>query len=145
MQKPFDFVIFGGAGDLALRKLIPAWYRAYREGQMPKGSRIFGTVRKTELVENYREIVREAAYSYLRDDEIDNTTWSEFEQCLHGVFINITERDEHWASLAETLNSGNDERIFYMATPPAVFAACCKNISDSGLITPTARVVVEKP
>ena len=58
MQKPFDFVIFGGAGDLALRKLIPAWYRAYREGQMPKGSRIFGTSRKQEQVDGYREMVR---------------------------------------------------------------------------------------
>lgn len=145
MQKPFDFVIFGGAGDLALRKLIPAWYRAFREGQMPEGSRIFGTVRKTELVENYREVVREAAYSYLRDDEIDNDTWAAFEACVHGVFINITELDHHWADLAETLNQGNEERIFYMATPPAVFSACCKNISESGLITPTARVVVEKP
>ncbi|UTF60433.1 glucose-6-phosphate dehydrogenase [Gilvimarinus sp. DA14] len=145
MQKPFDFVIFGGAGDLALRKLIPAWYRAYREGQMPKGSRIFGTVRRHEQAEGYREMVREAAYSYLRDDEIDNDTWKEFEECVHGVYINITELDEHWHSLAKTLEEGNEERVFYMATPPAVFSECCKNIHDAGMITPTSRVVVEKP
>ena len=34
MAEPFDIVIFGGTGDLALRKLIPALYRAYREGQL---------------------------------------------------------------------------------------------------------------
>ena len=145
MQKPFDFVIFGGAGDLALRKLIPAWYRAYRDGQMPEGSRIFGTMRKVEQAENYRAMVREAAFSYLRDDEIDNETWNKFEACVFGVFINITERDSHWDDLAKTLQDGNEERIFYMATPPAVFSACCKNISDSGMISEHSRVVVEKP
>jgi glucose-6-phosphate 1-dehydrogenase len=144
MQQPFDFVIFGGAGDLALRKLIPAWYRAYVDGKMPEGSRIFGTVRKAEQADNYRQMVREAAFNYLKD-EIDQDAWNKFEACVFGVFINITERDEHWKQLADTLNAGNQERIFYMATPPAVFAACCKNISDSGLITPTSRVVVEKP
>lgn len=145
MQKPFDFVIFGGAGDLALRKLIPAWYRAYREGQMPAGSRIFGTSRKQEQVDGYREMVREAAFSFLRADEIDNESWAEFEQCVHGVYINITERDEHWEQLAKTLNDGNEERVFYMATPPAVFSVCCQNIHDSGMISETSRVVVEKP
>lgn len=145
MQKPFDFVIFGGAGDLALRKLIPAWYRAYREGQMPKGSRIFGTSRKQEQVDGYREMVREAAFNFLRADEIDNETWAEFEQCVHGVYINITEFDDHWKNLAKTLDEGNEERVFYMATPPAVFSACCKNIHDAGMISEHARVVVEKP
>ena len=145
MQKPFDFVIFGGAGDLALRKLIPAWYRAFRDGQMPKESRIFGTVRKAEMVENYRQIVRDAAFKYLREDEIDKDTWAAFEACVYGVYIDITELDHHWAKLAETLKQGNEERIFYLATPPAVFSACCRNISESGLISPSARVVVEKP
>lgn len=144
MQQPFDFVIFGGAGDLALRKLIPAWYRAYVDGKMPEGSRIFGTVRKVEQAENYRQMVREAAFNYLKD-EIDQGVWNKFEECVFGVFINITELDDHWKQLADTLNSGNQERIFYMATPPAVFAACCKNIADSGLITESSRVVVEKP
>ncbi|MBU2886454.1 glucose-6-phosphate dehydrogenase [Gilvimarinus agarilyticus] len=145
MQKPFDFVIFGGAGDLALRKLIPAWYRAYREGQMPKGSRIFGTSRKQDQVDGYREMVREAAFKFLRADEIDNESWAEFEQCVHGVYINITEFDDHWKNLAKTLDQGAEERVFYMATPPAVFSACCKNIHDSGMISEHARVVVEKP
>ena len=34
MADPFDIVIFGGAGDLAFRKLVPALYRAYREEKL---------------------------------------------------------------------------------------------------------------
>ena len=46
MLNPFDIIIFGGGGDLALRKLLPAMYRAYQEGNLPEGSRILPTVRE---------------------------------------------------------------------------------------------------
>ncbi len=145
MAEAFDFIIFGGGGDLALRKLIPAWYRAFRDGQMPEGSRIFGSVRKEALLNTYREVVREAVKSHLREGEFDETIWNEFEKNVHGVFINITEQDGHWQALADSLKTGNKERIFYLATPPSVFASCCSNLSRVGLITDTSRVVVEKP
>lgn len=145
MLKAFDFIIFGGAGDLALRKLIPAWYRAFRDGQVPEGSRIFGTVRKPKLLASYKQVVRNAVKEHLREGEFDEKVWAKFETLIHGVFINITEEDEHWGNLAETLKAGNQERIFYLATPPSVFASCCGNLSRVGLITKTSRVVVEKP
>ena len=37
---PCDFVVFGGTGDLALRKLLPALYLRDRDGQLPAGTRI---------------------------------------------------------------------------------------------------------
>ena len=37
---PFDLVIFGGTGDLALRKLLPALFHRYLDGQIVDGSRI---------------------------------------------------------------------------------------------------------
>ena len=33
----FDLVIFGGSGDLALRKLLPALFHRYRDGQIVDG------------------------------------------------------------------------------------------------------------
>ena len=53
MLNPFDIVIFGGGGDLALRKLLPAMYRAYQEGNLPEGSRILPTVRGQEHQKDY--------------------------------------------------------------------------------------------
>ena len=31
----FDCVVFGATGDLTLRKLLPALYYRFRDGQMP--------------------------------------------------------------------------------------------------------------
>ena len=50
MLEAFDFVIFGGAGDLALRKLVPGLYRAHRNGELPEGTRIIPTCRNTQVV-----------------------------------------------------------------------------------------------
>ena len=37
---PSDFVVFGGTGDLAVRKLLPALYLRDRDGQLPAETRI---------------------------------------------------------------------------------------------------------
>ena len=42
---PFDLVIFGASGDLALRKLFPALAQRNREGVLPGESRILAIVR----------------------------------------------------------------------------------------------------
>jgi glucose-6-phosphate 1-dehydrogenase len=145
MLKAFDFVIFGGAGDLALRKLLPGLYRAYRNDELPSGTRILGICRREKQVADYQQNIRAAAQEHLRPDEFDSEKWDTFSQCIHPVFLNIDQRDEHWDALAKLLNAGNEQRVFYLATPPGVFGVCCKNLSDTGLITSTSRVVVEKP
>lgn len=42
---PCDFVIFGGTGDLAVRKLLPALYLRDRDGQLTEGTRIIGVAK----------------------------------------------------------------------------------------------------
>ena len=42
---PCDFLVFGGTGDLAMRKLLPALYLRDRDGQLPDETRIFSISR----------------------------------------------------------------------------------------------------
>lgn len=146
MLEAFDFVIFGGAGDLALRKLIPGLYRAHKEGELPQGARIIPTCRNTQMVDEYKAKVRAAAQEHLNADEFVAEDWEGFAERLFPVFVDIATKDEHWDALAQLLNSsGNIQRVFYLSTPPSVFSVCCKHLHETGLITDTARVVVEKP
>ena len=39
---PFDYVVFGGTGDLAKRKLFPALYHRELDGQLPDDARVIG-------------------------------------------------------------------------------------------------------
>src|SRR5262245_14264663 len=65
---PFDLVIFGGTGDLALRKLLPALFHRYVDGQIVAGTRIFGLARDEQSDEAYRAKVREALQKVLAED-----------------------------------------------------------------------------
>ncbi|WP_341938365.1 glucose-6-phosphate dehydrogenase [Marinimicrobium sp. C2-29] len=145
MLEAFDFVIFGGAGDLALRKLIPGMYRAYCNDELPEGTRIFGTSRREEDITQYHQKVRAAAEEHLREGEFVAEKWDQFAKCVHPLFLDIANHDENWEKMAETLKAGNKQRVFYLSTPPSVFGVCCKHIAESDLISPTTRVVVEKP
>jgi len=146
MLEAFDFVLFGGAGDLALRKLIPGLYRAHRNGELPEGTRLITTCRNAEMVLEYKSKIRESTQKHLNENEFDATAWEGFVKLIYPVYVDIAKKDEKWAQLAELLNSGdNRQRVFYLSTPPSVFSICCQHLYEHNLITKTSRVVVEKP
>lgn len=141
----FDFVIFGGGGDLALRKLIPAWYRAHRDGQMPEGSRIIPTVRSADAAEGYMEKVRAKVEEFL-GDEFEAASWDSFAANMAPIAIDVSVIDERWDAFKALLAAGKaSSRVFYLSMPPAVYGVCCKHLADQGLNTDWSRVVLEKP
>lgn len=145
MSNVFDFVIFGGAGDLALRKLIPAWYRAHREGAMPEGSRIIPTTRSVDAAAGYMDKVQAKVEEFL-GAEFELESWNAFAKNIVPVAVDIAEFDQRWDNFAELLNNSQaSSRVFYLSTPPAVYGECCKNLDAKGLNTASSRVVLEKP
>ncbi|TQF70401.1 glucose-6-phosphate dehydrogenase [Pseudoalteromonas luteoviolacea] len=147
MLNPFDIVIFGGGGDLALRKLLPAMYRAYQEGNLPQGTRILPTVREESKKNDYVETAHKALQEYLSNGEYNQKDWNEFAKFLVPVVVNVTEADDNWDVLREILDSDNEDksRVFYLSLPPAVYGTCCELLSKKSLISKNSRVVVEKP
>ena len=67
--EPFDLVIFGGTGDLAQRKILPALYRRFRAGQIPQGARVIGAARAVLDRDGWRQFVSGALDEYLGQDE----------------------------------------------------------------------------
>ena len=57
----FDCVVFGATGDLTLRKLLPALYYRFRDGQMPPDSRIIGAARSQLSDDDFRAARRQGA------------------------------------------------------------------------------------
>ena len=54
----FDLVLFGGTGDLAWRKLMPALFQAFRHGSLPANGRIIGVARDDLSDDQYRELIQ---------------------------------------------------------------------------------------
>lgn len=147
MLNPFDIIIFGGGGDLALRKLLPAMYRAYQEGNLPQGSRILPTVREQNKCDEYIDTAHKALQEFLSEGEYNAKDWKSFSKFLVPVVSNVTEADDNWDVLKKILDEDDSDksRVFYLSLPPAVYGTCCEILSTKKLITANSRVVVEKP
>ncbi len=51
---PFEIVLFGGTGDLAMRKLIPALYQRFVAGEFDARTRILAAASSALSKEQYR-------------------------------------------------------------------------------------------
>jgi len=141
----FDLVVFGGTGDLARRKLLPALYHRDGDDQLPEASRIIGISRRPISQEQYREQVEAALREYVDDDHIDEDRLQRFLGRLHHVTLDAT-GDSGWPELAALLRDHDDRiRVFYLATAPGLFGEVSRKIGEHGLNTPESRVVLEKP
>ena len=105
MADPFDIVIFGGAGDLAFRKLVPALYRAYREEKLAPGSRVIAVCHKREDAAGSVAKIAAALQEHLAEGAFSADAWEQFKTFLFPLVLDISVVDEQWQSLTALLNA----------------------------------------
>ncbi|MCO6187090.1 glucose-6-phosphate dehydrogenase [Rhizobium sp. L1K21] len=143
--EPFDYVVFGGTGDLAERKLLPALYHRQRAGQFTEPSRIIGASRSPMTDAAYRKFATEALKQFLSPNDFDKAEVEKFCARLHYVAVDATS-EKGWDKLSSLLEEGKDRvRAFYLAVSPSIFGQISEHIRDHKLITDQTRIVVEKP
>ena len=144
--EPFDLIIFGASGDLALRKLLPALYQRDGDGQLPPSARIIGIGRSTMTTEKYVQTLHDALTRALPNG-LDETTWSTFANRIIYLDFDATDSgSSQWPVLAQLLsNSQNHVRAAYLSTSPKLYGAITAGLHEHNIITPTMRLVLEKP
>jgi glucose-6-phosphate 1-dehydrogenase len=143
-----DFTVFGGTGDLALRKLLPALYLRDLEGQLPDDTRIIGVSRAELDDDGYRTAVRVALTSYVAADDLDDAVVDRLLGRLHHLMLDVEHPDD-WHRLHHLLKDRplpeETTRVFYLAVAPALFGPICRHLDEVGVVNELARVVLEKP
>ncbi|PNG24943.1 glucose-6-phosphate dehydrogenase [Methylocella silvestris] len=141
---PFDIVVFGGTGDLAYRKLFPALFRRFLDGQFSEGTRIIGASRHDYDAESFRQTVNKALRQFSAEATKDSAV-DAFLAMVDYVSLDIGS-DAGWDVLgAKFPENATFVRAFYLATGPDRFGAVAAQLAAYGLITPGARIIVEKP
>jgi glucose-6-phosphate 1-dehydrogenase len=142
---PFDYVVFGGTGDLATRKLLPALFHRDLDGQVPAEARIFAISRRAYDDAAYQDFVEAQVRRHLGEAAPDPAAWARFRARLHHVTLDA-ESDAGWERLVEALGpAGSRVRVFYMATSPQYYGPIARRLGAAGLAGGGARLVVEKP
>jgi glucose-6-phosphate 1-dehydrogenase len=140
----FDLTLFGGTGDLAMRKLLPALYRRLLAGQVTPDSRIIGAARSEMTREEYLAQVGATVRLHL-GAEFDETRWAQFASQISYFRIDASE-EAGFDPLRDYLRGRESvTRVFFLSTGPDLFAPICEGLAHHGLVTPAARVVLEKP
>src|SRR3954471_1785902 len=142
---PCDFVVFGGTGDLAVRKLLPALYLRDRAGQLPPQTRVLAVSRSGLDDAGYRDKIRGELPRFLAPADLDEAALDRFVGRLTHDSLDIDDADS-WHGLVQRLTDAPDRvRVFYLAIAPALFGAVTERLAGHGLVTASSRLVLEKP
>lgn len=137
----FDMVLFGGTGDLVKRKLLPALYNAFVDGNIENNSRFYCTGRGAMTDAEYIA----AAYKYAIEakNKLDPDKWAEFAKHIHYLQLDVND-SQSYSKLIEVIDQTRSN-IFYLSTAPELFKTICENIANVKLNHARSRVVLEKP
>jgi glucose-6-phosphate 1-dehydrogenase len=149
---PTTLVIFGGTGDLAHRKLLPAMYNLAHEGALPERFNLIAVSRSEMSDEEYRKDIRESIEQYSRREPDPQVLDKLLEQVRYvpGTF----DDDSVFDKLGEQIDKFDQDadvsfnRVFYLSTAPSFFALIVKQLGEHGLHKhdeSDVRVVIEKP
>lgn len=142
---PFDLLLFGATGDLALRKLIPALYRRHLAGQVVSGSRLLAVARTSQPRETYLAHIEETCRKYLRPDEFSAERWMSFAALVDYVTVDATQSADFKKLTALLAGREDIVRVVFLSTAPSLFTLTCDHLAAAGVVTPKTRVVLEKP
>jgi len=125
----FDLVVFGAAGDLSLRKLIPSLFHRWRDNQIPPESKIIGVSRTSLGDEAFRALALESFRKFHPSENIDEDEWAAFAKQLCYVELDAVSDDADWSGLTGLLDGQESkQRVFYLALAPGLYGAVSANI-----------------
>jgi len=150
---PCVMVIFGAAGDLTERLLIPALYNLARAKLLSDEFAVLGVARAKMTDEDFRKRVYDAIKEYCGEC-VDDDLWEWFARrfyYLTGDFKDETLYPRLKEALAKVDQQHSTHRNFfyYLATSPAFFGPIVEQLAKNGLMEQSdghwRRVVIEKP
>lgn len=149
---PTILFIFGGSGDLANRKLIPALYNLFLGEQLPEKFMVVGIGRSSFGEEEYRAKLLGGIKQFSRQTDMIDEKWKEFAPKITYQSMDL-EDDASYVNMANWIKEKGKEWkvepvvIFYLAVAPQLAPDIAKKLSAKHICQDThnTRLVFEKP
>ncbi len=160
LAPPCVMVIFGAAGDLTKRLVVPALYNLVGAQRLPDEFRIVGVDLASKTTEEWRTGLTETMQGFIGSDaefavdHIDQNAWqwlADRMSYLQGDLTNAEmyrRLDTHLVEFDKTAGTAGN-RLFYLAIADRFFSVAVAGLGAAGLVTEKdgqwRRVVIEKP
>ncbi|MGE4283286.1 MAG: glucose-6-phosphate dehydrogenase [Clostridia bacterium] len=149
--QPFTFIMFGGTGDLAIRKLIPALYNLYIEKSIRVSFSVIGVSRKPMTHQEFGKFFIDGVKKYSRnkyDEELFVKMISSFYYVSGSLQEDYTYKKV--IDILKDIEGVKKNRLFYLATAPEYFPVIVENLTkhdilQRGAVAPWHRIIIEKP
>ncbi len=142
-------VIFGAAGDLAKRKLLPALYQLASDRRLPASFAIVGNSRTPMSDDEYRRRMHDAVKQFGENGGIDEDLWTRFASNLHYVAGDVKDPQLYFALKDKLSAIGQANALFYLSTQPSYYTMIVDGIGHSHMAAAPSgawrRLIVEKP
>lgn len=134
-----DYIIIGGTGDLALRKIFPALLERFKAGQITPAFRLYVVSRHDLDRERFKKMLT----PHLGKAEATDG----FLDLIEMVKVDLSVENSMEILAEKLLPKSAPDRpmIFYLSITPSLFSSACKRLSEANLVLPQSRLVVEKP
>ncbi|MCD7035034.1 glucose-6-phosphate dehydrogenase [Metabacillus sp. GX 13764] len=151
-MESMTFVLFGGTGDLAKRKIYPALYNLFLEGKLPEAFSIIGLGRNEMTHTEFQHYVAQSLMSFSRRKFTESADTEKFLQTFQYSALDAR-NPEDFNSLRQLVEQREKElklpqnRMFYLSVAPEFFDVIALNIKESGLGDTEGwkRLIIEKP
>ncbi|MFD2648620.1 glucose-6-phosphate dehydrogenase [Devosia albogilva] len=143
--QPFDYVVFGATGDLTKRKLIPALYHRFLDGQFDEKSQIIGASRSQLSDADFQQVARDAVTQFVEKDYQDAGVIDRFVKIFSYVSIDVSKPEEAGDLGKKLREDPKIVRAFYLAVAPDLFEPIAEFLAKKKYYRRDARVVIEKP
>ena len=137
-----DLIIFGATGDLSARKLFPALFQLHAAALLTDDLRIIAVARQEQTTEAFHHELL-AKMGSAKRQSISDTAWQQFARRLAYLSADFSTPCAFSGLQAELSESRTS--LFYLATPPSLFATICEQLSADGCLAGSCRIVLEKP
>ena len=150
--EPFTLVIFGGAGDLSKRKLLPTLFHLYQEKELPEDFSVLALARSKMTDEQYRQLMKEAIREF-SEEPFNESSWDDFSSHL-SYLSGLFEEDQSYEELNTRLDQlsvptskGNKQVIYYLSVPPHVTPLIVEKLKNHRLCKELfdTKIIIEKP
>jgi glucose-6-phosphate 1-dehydrogenase len=154
--KPADpcvMVIFGAAGDLTQRKLIPALYNLAKLQLLSREFAVVGVARRPLSTDDFRKQLTEDMKKFATEP-IEADLWEWFLRRVYYIPGNFDDNNLY-PQLKDSLqkidkdHSTHGNYLFYLATAPDYFGPVVESLAQQGMMTEQnrqwRRVIIEKP
>ncbi len=150
--EPSAVVIFGAAGDLTQRMLMPSLYRLYVGGWLPERFKIVGVDRRHMSVAEFKKKMQQAVKGSEFSEKLEAGKWRDFARELDYVRGDITDK-QTYKNLRSALSDLDKKwgvsanKIYYLAVPPSLIEPIVENLGKARMAQDrkNVRIVVEKP